>query len=350
MRNWLKPLFLILLTAAVYRDSFTSRFFQDDKILLGIARSGSPFAVIPNFPFRPISQELFYLIGDKLFDLHPLGYHLIIFAFFAGTVVLIYKLADKLLESNRKAILAAFFYALNISLFAEFFWIATSYFSIGAFFFFLTLWFYLDKKPFLATVAFILALGSNEMALVLPGIFLLVGWYKRFWPKYLWPFLLSLPLLLWLRLQLGGLPKAADYRLVFSPRAFATFRWYLLRALNLPEGVQRSSFWLYGLFAVLLVFLATKTVFHWRPRLMVFGLVFFILGALPFYFLPNHMSSYYLSMALFGPALIFGEVVSGRKATIILCGVYLLLTILGLNFLSQTHWIILKNTGPIGQF
>ena len=151
MRNWLKPLFLILLTAAVYRDSFTSRFFQDDKILLGIARSGSPFAVIPNFPYRPVSQELFYLVSSKLFGLDPLGYHLVLFAFFAGTVILIYKLADKLLESNRKAILAAFFYALNISLFAEFFWIATSYFSIGAFSLMLSL--FLSLSVFLSAAS-----------------------------------------------------------------------------------------------------------------------------------------------------------------------------------------------------
>lgn len=85
-------------------------------------------------------------------------------------------------------------------------------------------------------------------------------------------------------------------------------------------------------------------------KLILFGGAFFVLSAMPFFFLPNHMSSYYLSMALFGPALIAGEILKGRKLIILFCLLYLLLTLLGLNFLSQTHWIILKNTGPIGKF
>lgn len=85
-------------------------------------------------------------------------------------------------------------------------------------------------------------------------------------------------------------------------------------------------------------------------KLILFGAAFFVLSALPFFFLPNHMSSYYLTMALFGPALIFGKFIQGKKLTILVCLGYLLLTILGLKFLSHTHWIILKNTGPIGKF
>lgn len=85
-------------------------------------------------------------------------------------------------------------------------------------------------------------------------------------------------------------------------------------------------------------------------KIILFGSAFFIFSALPFFFLPKHMSSYYLTIALFGPALIFGKSVKGRKLTILICLCYLLITILGLKFLSQTHWIILKNTGPIGKF
>lgn len=85
-------------------------------------------------------------------------------------------------------------------------------------------------------------------------------------------------------------------------------------------------------------------------KLILFGAAFFVFGALPFFFLPNHMSAYYLTIALFGPALIAGNVIKSKKLIILFFLGYLLLTIFGLQFLSATHWIILKNTGPIGKF
>jgi len=85
-------------------------------------------------------------------------------------------------------------------------------------------------------------------------------------------------------------------------------------------------------------------------KLWILAVFWFIAGALPFYFLPNHMSSYYLTMALFGPALLFAEVFSGKKLVYAAVIVYFFMTVRGLDFLSKTHWIILKNTGPIGSF
>lgn len=231
MKKWLS--LLILLIAVIYRDSFISPFFQDDKILLNLF-----FWPTANFPYRPISQALFYHVSYFLFGLNPLGFHLIIFIFFAGTVILIFELAKYFLHDENKAMVATFFYALNISLFANFYWIATSYFTIGAFFFFLTIHFYTKKKWLFTAGAFLLAFGSNEMALVLPVIFLMINWLENSWPKWWWVFLVSLPILFWLRILIG-FPQANDYTLAFDGRVIATFRWYLIRTLNLPEGVLR---------------------------------------------------------------------------------------------------------------
>lgn len=347
MKKWLKILLLVLIVGAVYRDSFTSAFFQDDKILLGLANTGNPFRIIANFPYRPISQEIFYRLNYLAFGLNPTGYHLALFAFFVGSLVLIYKLS--------RSFLAVFFYALNISLFANFYWIATSYFTIGAFFFFLTQYFYVRKKALLTTITFILAMGSNEIAFVLPIVFLAINWLENSWPKWFWGFVISLPILFWLRILIG-LPQAQDYTLAVSGSAISTFRWYLIRVLNLPEGIQRiSTPIIFGLFGVVVAVLGFSLIRYLLTKdknikLLLFGGVYFVLATLPFFFLPNHMSAYYLTISLFGPALIVGEVVKGKKLVTIFCVCYLLLTILGLEFLSQTHWIIRKNTGPIGKF
>lgn len=238
MKSWHKILLLAISAAILYRDSFTSAFFQDDKILLGLANSNNLFTIIPNFPYRPISQALFYRISYLVFGLNPLGYHLVLFAFFVGSLILIFQLAKFFLHDENKSLVTVFFYAFNISIFANFYWIATSYFTIGAFFFFLTCYFYIKGKPLLTAVSFALALGSNEIALVLPIIFLAINWLEKSWPKWSWFFLISLPVLLWLRILIG-LPQANDYSLVFDSRIIASLRWYLIRALNLPEGVLR---------------------------------------------------------------------------------------------------------------
>lgn len=350
MKNWLSPALIVALTAVVYRATFTAPFFQDDKILLDLSASGDIFQVIPNFPFRPISQQLFYFVSQQLFGRDVFGFHLILFLAFGVTVFVVHRLARIILRDKMKALVATFFYALNVSLFANFYWVATSYFVLGALFFFLTIWLYLEKRAVLAAISYLLALGSNEIAFVLPGAFVVLGWYLQSWPKRFWFFLLSLPVLLGLRV-LVGLPQASDYTLSAS-QSGATLRWYALRALNLPEGIQRSSDGL--LTAAVLVVAAVLTVCFWRRRpswrLLVLGGAFFILGALPFFFLPAHMSSYYLTMALFGPALVVGEMVTDKKLVVIFLISYLILTLRGLDFLSQTHWIILKNTGPIGKF
>ncbi len=337
MYKWL-GLVLVFCVALVYRDSFTASFFQDDKILLGISSRIPFWQPIANFPYRPIAIQFFYGICYFLFGQNVFGYHLILFLVFVATLFVIFSLADHILKSKKKALTTTFFYALNISLFANFYWVATSYFTLGAFFFFLTVLLYL-KNNRIFFLTFVLAVLTNEIGFVLPLIFFLI---RR--PKV--PVLVLTGGLLLARLIFAGYPQAPDYNLALS---IAPLRWYAFRALNLPEGVDRIGnpliFIFLGAFLVLVLF-GEKS-----RRIFLLGLAWFLIAALPFYFLPAHQSSYYLTMALFGPALYFGNALGHKlRLLIIAISIYLVMTIIGLEFLRQTHWIILKNTGPIGQF
>ncbi len=365
MKDWrrfkITVLFLsiILLLAWVYRDSFNSRFFQDDKILLNLSTRFSWWYPIPNYPFRPVSIQIFYGTSMRFFGLNPLGYHLVLFSFFTGTLWLIYLISQEIFHDKVKSLFTVFFYALNISLFPLFFWIATSYFSIGGFFFFLTIYLFLQKgfiSLMLALFSFLLALGNNELAFVTPLILFLFSGYFRFRYKRLTPFFLILtPLLLW-RIFLSGIPKDPAYALVFSLQALSTVKWYFIRALNLPEGINRTSdpVLLVALLAFLgqvILAMGMKVIQRqFNLRFVSFCFSFFLVAAVPFYFLPGHMSSYYLSWSIFGFALLFADLFSKTKLAIPVIVIYLLLTIAGLAFLGNTHWIILKNTGPIGKF
>lgn len=322
--------FLLLLTillAFIYRNSFFARFFQDDFLLLKLAKAGDIFTPIANFPYRPLSIQIFYGLGFKLFGENPFGYHLLLFLIFIGALFFVYKL------SNWQTTII---YAFNISLFPLFYWVAASYFVLAAFFTFGAIYFYQKSKILLALLFFVLGLLSNEIVVVLPILLLLTKISRR---VLIFFFVDALYLLFRVSLSL---PQAKDYTLDFSLKFLTTFRWYFLRIFNLPEGRLAMSPLILILFiCLILILLANYKNFSFKK--FILATVWFFVGALPFFFLPFHMSAYYLTISLFGPAVFLCDLLSkNRKLTYIFLFLYLLLTVVGLDGLSKTHWIILK--------
>jgi len=363
MKNWFRKYQSILsvsvisvLTAFVYRNSFTSPFFQDDKFHLSLVARGNPWEIIPNFPYRPISIQFFYTLGHILFNNNVFGYHLILFLAFVITLWFIYKISQYFFDNPLKVFVSTFIYALNVSIFANFYWIAVSYFVFAALFIFSALYFYLrnKKKSAISIALFILALLSNEIALIFPVILVAYWFFYRDQKliKAIPYFVLSMIFLIF-RYTVVGLPKSSDYQIVVNLQIFETLRWYFLRGSNLPEGVNRSQGFsillMWTLNMGILVFSMVRSKFQ-EFKMALFSIIWFVIGALPFFFLPNHMSSYYLTISLLGVSMFISNYLENKKLIVIFCLTYLLLTIFGLNFLSQTHWIILKNTGPIGKF
>lgn len=330
----------------IYWPSFTAPFFQDDFELL--AQRGEWFTAVPVYHYHPISNQIFYSLANNIFGSTPLGFHVALFGITVTSLLVIYFLANDLLRDRTIALLTVFFFGFNVSLFPNFYWIAISYFVFGGFFFFCTVWLFLKNSRisnFFSIIAFLAAFLSNELTIIIPAVLTLISWYrKRFSPKLIAFWVIGSLLLLFKRFVVGFSPEPV-YQTHFDFAAISTFRWYLLRALNLPEGIRNGAdFSVVFLTTVFIVILALTAIFAKKknPRLLLFGLGWFLLGALPFYFLPQHMSAYYLTLALFGPAVLFAYYCRQTRLTGPAVVVYLLLTYFGLNFLSQTHWIILK--------
>lgn len=339
-------LLIVFLLGLVYWDSFSSPFFQDDFLLLNLSKGNNFFAVLPNFPYRPVSIHLFYSLGRALFDQNVVGFHLLMFAFFTGTLVFLYQIAKKITLSSKVAVLTVFIYSFNVSLFPLFYWVATSYFVLGSFFLFGAIYFYLSKSKnslLLSAVFLIFGLLSNEIVLVFPGLLLSLGLLtKRIdWKKFTVLTTTSLVYLVF-RLVFFSNPASGDYKLDLSLRFFATARWYFLRIFNLPEGVDRQGvipILLMGILLIIVFSQVRKFSLNW----LAFALIWFFVGALPFFFLPNHMSAYYLTISLFGPSLFLAKILNQKKLLLLIfLVIYLFITQLGLEFLKQTHWIIQK--------
>src|SRR3989344_8152437 len=76
--------FLFALTAFLFRNAFTTYFFNDDFFFLKIARINSFhqfinfFSPVRQYSYKPISTEVFYflihLFNDNIFVAHLLGF------------------------------------------------------------------------------------------------------------------------------------------------------------------------------------------------------------------------------------------------------------------------------------
>jgi hypothetical protein len=350
---------LVLGAAILYRDSFTSAFFREDGDFLQVRFPGDFFKVVSEVHYHPVSIQSFYFLGRQLFGINPLPFHLVSFIFQMGAFVFAYLLADKLLRSKAKALMVVFLYVFNVSFFANYYWIAVSYFTLGSFFFLGTAWFYLEnfRAAALVTIIFyFLALFSNELSVVLPGVIFLLAWYLKVWHWRLGPIILANGIFLILRPQFikPATNVSWSYKMAIDGRIFATIRWYILRLFNLPEGVKiNMDFWIIAGFVILVaVFLVAilRSRKSFSRKVVFFGGAWFLLAGLPFYFLPDHISAYYLTMAFFGPAVIISHLINGKKLTIAFCLVYLFLAFRGLAYLQQNHWIIKKDVGWPGKF
>ena len=116
-------LFAVIIVQLIflYWTSFTSPFFQDDIIFLTAGNISSLFSAIPQGVYRPVSFQLFYTVSKNFFGLNPLPFHLVLFIFFITSLVLVYRLSVKILKKDRFALSVVYFYALNVSLFALFY-------------------------------------------------------------------------------------------------------------------------------------------------------------------------------------------------------------------------------------
>ncbi len=294
--------------------------------------------------YRPLTTQVYYLMGEKVFNFNPLGLHIVSFLFFFGIIILIYRICLSLFlkqlgarQSKNIALVSAFLYAVSASHFGHFYFLG-AFQELGmTFFVLMTCLMFIKKKNLLAFIFFVLAMASKETAVVTPLLLALIYFYekvagikvsgfKRFLAT-LAPYALLLAVYLAIRFTSYGFATGDSYIWDFGiKKIINTIFWYLLWSFNLPEtlvdffgpGLKINPnlfiYWskefilIFSFFALELIMLAGLLVKqlkrgegnHENAYVSLFSGLWFLITILPVLFLPLHKFTYYLTLPLIG--------------------------------------------------
>lgn len=182
-------LLLFVVTFAIYASTLNNFFLSDDFDALYTAKyyqndivdifSTNNIGTRDGNSYRPL-VSLTFLIGHSLWQLNPIGYHLISVLLYAATAFLVYLIAKKLWLGQKKelaASLAGLFFVILSNHTEVAVWTACYPDLLATFFYLLSFYIYLvfsrrSKAKFfiMSLLFFVLSLLAKEIAISLPFV------------------------------------------------------------------------------------------------------------------------------------------------------------------------------------
>jgi hypothetical protein len=355
--DYLIPVLLLVVTFAVFAPALDVFFWQDDFVFLCETRFAEwtdtveaflPWNTGPMGFYRPLTTQLYFVLGDRLFGFRPEFYHAANLLLHSASAVLAYVLAKRLLRSRSIALSVALLYATNRVHFESLCWVSGIQ-EIGATFFSLltavlycsTISSHSSLLRILSSVAYLLALMSKENAVVLPLVLLsfdilnlLFGIGSRKAREILVP-----QAILW---GIAGIYSAfrlphmlnlltnsdTSYDFVLSTAPFIKYGWGVLWSLDVlihPLNQLKAALWpdlhlfrllLLGGGSLLLVSVLwfTYTVVKGKKgmwaaigeaRVALWGLLWFVVSVLPIAFVTN-FAAYLFMLPVVGLLMAIG--------------------------------------------
>jgi len=350
---------LILPCLLLYAPSLSYFFAQDDFYFLHNAsqyRLGDLAATFkPIGPFyRPLSTSLYFSLMLRLSGLWPAPYHAFSLGLFCLNVLLVYHVGYAVFRSREGGFVAAVFYLTRGVHFETVSWVSGIQDLSMTFFVLASMLLYLGRaqtgkyRLFPAMGMFVPALLSKETAVVLP-LFLLayeiiLGGRRPEWRRLCatLPFFVAAGIFVLVRSALVlPMPEAGGYATGVGLFWLSNLVRYFLACSNpfltAAAAFPRHLFFL--LFSFLLIVgliifaplsadrklirrgaaagpaaAEDRTLKRIRPA--VFGLVVFLMGALPALQFKNRFEPYYMSLGCIGISIAFASVVTsapGRR-------------------------------------
>ena len=164
---------------AVYWQSVSLPFIQDDWGLIEFARTNGPLALIRStidpsnsFFYRPLAKGYLFLMY-RVFGANPLPFHLAALAVHAFNAFLVALIVNRITRDRVIGFLTALIYAAAIAIHLDpLAWAVGIYDVGGALFFLLSLWLFMRGRILLSVLVFFIGLLVKESIIVLPVILL----------------------------------------------------------------------------------------------------------------------------------------------------------------------------------
>lgn len=325
-------LFLIMF----YWRALNAWFYQDDFgwLHLGLGPHAVAFSAkllfVPKAHgnIRPWSENLFFWGLGRVFGMNPLPFHIVIFATVIASLVLLFAIVHRLTGSAVAAVAAQFFWIVNPNFSPSVAWASICNETQYVFFILLALWLFMNGRYWLQALVFVLALGSQETAVMYPCI---ASLYALIYERT--KFRLTLPLYAisaaFTAFHFYAAPavKNGPYAIHVDSRIFSTLKTYATMVLG-PERLGHFHWtWPAALAttATLLLFIGVCAAAVAAGRAGIFGAGWFVILLVPFLVLPDHIFEYFLTGASIGLAIILSAALASRRPApfFVLAAVYL---------------------------
>jgi hypothetical protein len=354
----------------MYRDAFRSSFIQDDFGWLVLSRFHSMgdwarcfFKFNPAGTYRPLSQETYFWLGQKIFGMWPPGFHLFGLAAHLAAVWLLYRFLRSFFRPPA-AMAGSLFYAVHGAHVTSMFWISAFPEPLAMVFLLASVLMFVrfDRTDnrcayALALLAMLLGVMSKESILPIPLI-LASYCFLRSRRRLVWtiPFFVVSGFYLWMRVI--SQVEWAPYRLSLGRQTAESLAAYLSWLAGFSGTVVATSFrwsvpgayrWVAVVVAVGLLCLVLRSR---TKSLALFGLLWIVFALQPVLYFANHSYPYYLAPALAGFSLLLASALDSlrnlpaRKK--LLPGLLVVLGTLWLSYLTvkpEGDWWVERTSG-----
>lgn len=237
--------FLFTLIVFLFRNAFSTYFFNDDFFFLKISRIDNFnqfinfFSPIKNYFYRPFSTELFYWIIHVFKEDAVFGHVVVFFVYFLGLLYL-FKVLNFIFKDNQLTFLSIGLYAINSIHVFQLYFLGTFQEVASFSFLIISFYYFLKQNRSVSITFFVLACMSKEIAILFPifltAITLIDKKIKNDRKNLLIYYLISLIFAFIFKFGVTNVLTIDIYKIQLKPKlGLNNLMWYFLWSLGFPN-------------------------------------------------------------------------------------------------------------------
>ncbi len=359
MAAWLKTVLLLApVVLIVFSPALSVYFVQDDFGHLLGSRLDKPLDTLSWFAphtydgfYRPLGVYVPIGILQLVFGLNPFWYHLAALSLHTVNATLLASLLRTLSVKANTSLMIATLYAVHPAHLYAVTWIAE--FSLVLLIFWVLIFLmalvrHTYKARIFAPILISVALLTSEFAVVLPFVAHLFIWVTKMHLPRRYFLAIWFPIVMYLPLRLTFLRPdiTTPYQLNLSPSVTAaSIAWYAQRTVGLPDyagiinAITNPTYLQIALplsISLLLIVLSAGL----RFRALGLAGAWWLVSLAPVLFLPNHLLSSYIGLALIGVLIAFALKVRSARFLPLAILLFLASAIASVRINWEQNWVV----------